>query len=266
MDRRRRTLNQAGAHWLGWTAILGAGSPVLAWAQRAGFSDTRVQDALASAGILAPQPTDAIQFEAPEFADNAAVVPFMLHSHIPQTRQMWLVLDHNPFPLIVFARFHAGAIPHLGLRSRLAESSPARAIVETDAGLQFMARRLIRTTAGGCAADDAQQPVYPDPPAATRMRASRLDSATEVRVLLSHPMENGLRRTARGTLIPARHVERVELRLAERVVLEVYLGRSVSANPLLTFRLSGVQRGDRLKCSWKDTEGASREDELELLV
>jgi sulfur-oxidizing protein SoxZ len=266
MDRRRRTLNWVGAHWFGLTAMLGAGAPVLAWAQRAGFSDTRVQDVLASAGILAPQPTDSIQFEAPEFADNAAVVPFMVHSRIPQTRQIWLILDHNPFPLIAHARFHAGAIPHLGLRSRLAESSPARVVVETHAGLQLMTKRFIRTTAGGCAVDDAQLPIYPEPPVATRMRASRLESVIEVRALLSHPMENGLRRTANGMQIPARHVDRVELRVAERVVLEVYLGRSVSTNPLLTFRLAGAQRGDILKCSWQDTGGASREDELELLV
>lgn len=245
MDRRRRALS---------------------WAQRAGFSDTRLQDVFASVGIVAPQPTDLIQFEAPEFGDNAAVVPLMAHSHLPQTRQMWLVLDHNPFPLIAFARFHAGAIPHLGLRSRLAESSPARIVVETDAGLNFMARRFIRTTAGGCTVDDAQPPVYPEPPLASRMRASRLKGAAEVRVLLSHPMENGLRRTANGTQIPARHVERVELTLAQRVVLAVYLGRSVSTNPLLTFRLDGAKQGDRLKCSWRDTSGASREDELKLLV
>ena len=66
-----------------------------------------------------------------------------------------------------------------------------------------------------------------------KLRATVKDSTGEVRVLMPHPMESGLRRAPSGQLIPARHITSVVLSLNGRPVIEGALGSAVSANPLL---------------------------------
>ncbi|BAL23557.1 thiosulfate oxidation carrier complex protein SoxZ [Azoarcus sp. KH32C] len=96
--------------------------------------------------------------------------------------------------------------------------------------------------------------------APTRIRATLRDGLTEVRLLMTHPMENGLRKDAEGTRIPAHFITDVEVRHGERVVLAANFGPSVSANPYLAFRFSGGAAGDEISVAWRDNLGASRVD------
>ena len=43
-----------------------------------------------------------------------------------------------------------------------------------------------------------------------RIRANNKDGVTEVRVLMSHPMETGLRKDASGAVIPAKFITDLE--------------------------------------------------------
>ena len=80
-----------------------------------------------------------------------------------------------------------------------------------------------------------------------KLRATVKDSTGEVRVLMPHPMESGLRRAPSGQLIPARHITSVVLSLNGRP--------AVSANPLFAFQLEGVKAGDQLAVAWRDNTG-----------
>jgi sulfur-oxidizing protein SoxZ len=43
-----------------------------------------------------------------------------------------------------------------------------------------------------------------------RIRANNKDGVTEVRVLMSHPMESGARKDASGALVPAKFITDLE--------------------------------------------------------
>lgn len=96
--------------------------------------------------------------------------------------------------------------------------------------------------------------------APTRIRATLREGVTEVRVLMAHPMENGLRKDLEGNVILAHFITAVVVRHAGRVVLSAEFGPSVSTNPYLAFRFAGGAPGDEIGVSWRDNLGETRTD------
>jgi len=94
----------------------------------------------------------------------------------------------------------------------------------------------------------------------TRIRASVKDGVTEVRMLMSHPMESGLRKGPSGERVPMHYIDEITVRHNERVVLAASFGPSVSTNPYLAFSFAGGAPGDEITVSWRDTGGDSRSD------
>jgi sulfur-oxidizing protein SoxZ len=84
---------------------------------------------------------------------------------------------------------------------------------------------------------------------------------TEVKVLMQHPMETGLRKDESGALVPAWFITEVTATHLDRVVLQAQFGTSVSRNPYLAFRFKGGKTGDRIVVSWVDNKGDRRSDE-----
>ncbi len=94
-----------------------------------------------------------------------------------------------------------------------------------------------------------------------RIRAQIKDGLTDVRVLMGHPMETGLRKDAAGKTIPAHFITDVKASVGTRTVLEAKWGQAVSQNPFLQFRFTGAQAGDKVTVSWTDNQGDKRSDE-----
>jgi sulfur-oxidizing protein SoxZ len=82
-----------------------------------------------------------------------------------------------------------------------------------------------------------------------------------VRVLMSHPMETGLRKTPEGELIPAHFIQTVDVKYKDRTVLSAQWGPAVSRNPYMSFKFSGAAKGEKIIISWVDSQGDSRTDE-----
>lgn len=97
-----------------------------------------------------------------------------------------------------------------------------------------------------------------------RIRAATADGITEVRVLMSHPMETGQRKDSAGEPIPAHFITELTAKHNDKVVLEAEMGASVSTNPYLSFKFEGGASGDTITVSWKDNMGESRTDEVEI--
>ena len=94
---------------------------------------------------------------------------------------------------------------------------------------------------------------------------SKLDGDVAlVRLLISHPMETGLRKDPEGQLVPAHFIELLTITYKDRTVLSAQWGPAVSRNPYLAFRFKGAQKGEKLKISWKDNMGESATDEATL--
>ena len=94
---------------------------------------------------------------------------------------------------------------------------------------------------------------------------SKLDGDVAlVRLLISHPMETGLRKDPEGQLVPAHFIELLTITYKDRTVLSAQWGPAVSRNPYLAFRFKGGQKGEKLKISWIDNMGESATDEATL--
>jgi sulfur-oxidizing protein SoxZ len=95
----------------------------------------------------------------------------------------------------------------------------------------------------------------------TRIRANMVGEKVEVRALMAHDMETGLRKDPAGKLIPAHFIRNVAVTHNGRTVMSAQWGTSVSRNPFLHFRFKGGKPGEKVLVSWTDNEGQKRTDE-----
>lgn len=95
-----------------------------------------------------------------------------------------------------------------------------------------------------------------------RIRAQLKDGLTDVRVLMSHPMETGLRKDSAGKIIPAHYINDVKATSAGRTVLAAKWSQAISQNPFLQFRFKGAKAGDKIAVTWTDNTGDTRTDEV----
>jgi len=98
----------------------------------------------------------------------------------------------------------------------------------------------------------------PDP---MKIRANVVGDSTEVKVLMSHEMETGLRKDAQGKTIPAWHIQSVAATWNGKTVLTAEWGPAVSKNPFLSFKFKGGAKGDKVQITWIDNRGEKRTDE-----
>jgi sulfur-oxidizing protein SoxZ len=95
-----------------------------------------------------------------------------------------------------------------------------------------------------------------------KMRAQLKGEVTEVKVLMSHPMETGRKKDDFDRLIPAHFVQLVSATLNGKIVLEAQWGTGVSKNPYLTFRIKGAKIGDIISVTWHDNLGETVMQEI----
>lgn len=93
-----------------------------------------------------------------------------------------------------------------------------------------------------------------------RIRAKQVDDVTDVKVLMAHPMETGLRQDGKGGTIRAHYITEVTVTHRDVVVLQAMWGPSVAKNPFLGFRFRGGNKGDTLTVAWVDNSGDRRSD------
>ena len=93
-----------------------------------------------------------------------------------------------------------------------------------------------------------------------RIRAVLVKDLIEVKLMIRHPMESGLRKDENGKKIPAHFIETLEVKCNEKLVFDAYLGMAVSENPFIHFSFKGGAKGDMLEVTWKDNRGDTRTD------
>ena len=89
-----------------------------------------------------------------------------------------------------------------------------------------------------------------------RIRATMAGDVADVKVLMNHPMETGLRKDAKtGQLIPAHFITEVIATINGAPVLAAEMSGGVSKNPYLGFKVKGPKAGDKVAVSWADNKG-----------
>lgn len=123
-------------------------SVLAAWNEQA-FGAKTAADALQGIGASGAAASKDIVIEAPQIAENGAVVPIEISSNIPGTTALAVVIEKNPFPLTGRFEFKEGAAPFVKLNVKMGETSDVR-VVATAGGKSFTAAREIKVTIGGC--------------------------------------------------------------------------------------------------------------------
>jgi sulfur-oxidizing protein SoxY len=95
------------------------------------------------------EPSDKVKLDAPEIAENGAVVPVSVSTTLAEVSSVSFVVPENPNPLAAYYRFPAGTMPNVAHRLKMAKTSNVIVIVEAG-GKLFSATKEVKVTVGGC--------------------------------------------------------------------------------------------------------------------
>jgi sulfur-oxidizing protein SoxY len=93
--------------------------------------------------------SDKVKLDAPEIAENGAVVPITVSSSLPDVTSISIMVTENPFSLAASYRIPAGTVPSVGSRLKMAKTSNVIAVVEAG-GKLYSASKEVKVTVGGC--------------------------------------------------------------------------------------------------------------------
>jgi sulfur-oxidizing protein SoxY len=96
-----------------------------------------------------PEASDKVSLDAPEIAENGAVVPISVGTTLADVTSIAIVVSENPFPLAASYRIPAGTSAMVANRLKMAKTSKVIALVEAG-GRVFSASKEVKVTVGGC--------------------------------------------------------------------------------------------------------------------
>ena len=107
-----------------------------------------VEDALKAIGGTAAS-NDQVSVVSPDIAENGAVVPVGATSKLPNTTEIYLIVEKNPTPLSAAFMIPAGTAADVQTRLKMGQSTNVIAVVKAD-GKLFSASKETKVTLGGC--------------------------------------------------------------------------------------------------------------------
>jgi sulfur-oxidizing protein SoxY len=205
----------------------------------------KVRASLFEGRSIAPASADTLVLEAPSRAIDAAVVPIVIRTRLPQTptafvTRIYLLIDANPSPIAAVFHFTPDSgRADIETRVRVDAYSFVRAVAETSDGRLFMATRYVKAS-GGCSAPagtDARAALASMGQMRFRIEGDMAGTAPVMAQLqIQHPNHSGLamdQSTRQYT--PAHFVRRVDISYSERPVLTADVDFSISENPVFRF-------------------------------
>jgi len=98
-----------------------------------------------------------------------------------------------------------------------------------------------------------------------RVRAKMKGDVVEVKALMTHPMETGMRKDKKtGKKIPAHFINEVVAEHKGNKVIVAHWSAAISKNPYIAFKFTGGAKGDAIMISWKDNKGESASTETKI--
>lgn len=91
---------------------------------------------------------------------------------------------------------------------------------------------------------------------AIKCKAKADGDVVEVKALMKHEMETGLRKDSKtGETIPAHHITEVTCNYNGNDIFRCNMGPAISKNPYLSFTVTGPKPGDTLTVTAVDNKG-----------
>lgn len=148
---RRLILQGAGA-----VALVGLGNlpfPALAAANdkypEEAFKAKSEADAIKALYGKSPEPSDKVKMDAPEIAENGAVVPISVTTTLADVTSIAFLVSENPVALVASYKIPAGTLPNVANRIKMAKTSNVIVVVEAG-GKLYSASKEVKVTVGGC--------------------------------------------------------------------------------------------------------------------
>ncbi len=214
------------------------------------------------AGKSIQESDDVITLNAPYRAEDPALVPLKITSHIKQTKDRYIkkitvFVDKNPFPFVGEFEFTPeSGKADLAMRVRVNTYSYIRAIAELNNGQIYMSKKFVKAS-GGCSA-----PIGDDLDAAMKRLGKmkfRLDKqvnqgeATLAQLLISHPNITGMQMDQVSRFIKKSHfVDQLKVTFNDKPVLTAKIDIAISSDPNFRFYFVPTKSGE-LKAKFTDT-------------
>jgi sulfur-oxidizing protein SoxY len=149
---RRDFLKLTGV--FGALATIGALSQEEALAQqaawnKAAFETKSLNDTIKALGGAGVTQSADIAINAPDIAENGAVVPVGVASKIPNTQAVYILVEKNPNSLAAGFRIPAGTEPNVTTRIKMGQTSNVHAVIKAGDKF-FIATKEVKVTLGGC--------------------------------------------------------------------------------------------------------------------
>jgi sulfur-oxidizing protein SoxY len=95
------------------------------------------------------EPSDKIKLDAPEIAENGAVVPVSVSTSLADVTSIAFVVPENPNVLAAYYKIPQGTLPNVANRLKMAKTTNVIVLVEAG-GKLFSATKEVKVTVGGC--------------------------------------------------------------------------------------------------------------------
>jgi sulfur-oxidizing protein SoxY len=113
------------------------------------FKQKSSADAIKTLYGKTAEPSDKVKLDAPEIAENGAVVPISVSSTLADVTSISILVAENPNALAASYKIPAGTIPNVANRLKMAKTSNVIAVVEAG-GKLYSATKEVKVTVGGC--------------------------------------------------------------------------------------------------------------------
>jgi sulfur-oxidizing protein SoxY len=113
------------------------------------FKQKSSDDAIKALYGKAAEASDKVKLDAPEIAENGAVVPIAVSSTLANVTSISILVADNPNALAASYNIPAGTIPNVANRLKMAKTSNVIAVVEAG-GKLYSATKEVKVTVGGC--------------------------------------------------------------------------------------------------------------------
>jgi len=197
---------------------------------------------------------DFLRLDAPNRAEDAAVVPISIHTGIPQTsgqyvQNTWLIIDQNPSPIAAKFNFTpTSGRADIETRVRVNEYTLIRAVAELNDGSLHMVSKFVKAS-GGCSAPAGKDPA--EALATLGKMKVRVEGdltpgkPTLAQLMISHPNDSGLAFDQMSrNYTPAHFVREVKVSYAGKTVMTAEVDISISENPNFRFYFVPEGAGD----------------------
>lgn len=112
------------------------------------FEGKNLDEVLKAFGGAAAEKSGEVSLNAPDIAENGAVVPVSVSTTLKAT-EIAIVVEKNPNALAAHFSLPAGAEPFVTTRVKMGQTSNVLALVKAD-GKWFVASKEVKVTLGGC--------------------------------------------------------------------------------------------------------------------